>query len=231
LLVFVVGCVGVEDANSDDLTVTGTTSALDSLSFSAKGRATGLQANVAGLLNLAATPDTNLKNPDNLVKLILDLPALLTLSLTNTVFSVTDEASSGPDAATDTATATTNALQLSVAGVNLSSVTLRAKASSRADGTGASANTNGSVVEKLIINGHAYGDIGAPTTITIYLPLLHIPLATVSLLESTVTTAANGNMASASVNALHVKLLDGTVDVVVAHADSQARRDSTCGCH
>lgn len=235
LLVFAVGCVGIDGANtagSDELTTSDKVAALDGNDyckpFSASGRAYGLTADVLHLLKLDPTPDTNIRNHDNLIKLIVNLPAVLYLSLTETVFSVNDDAYADRYSSSDTATATTNALRLSVIGVDLSSTTLRARASSEANEYGASANTNGSLVEKLVINGHVYGDIGSPTTITVFAPLLHIPLATVSLLESNVYTDAYGDSASASVNALHVKLLDGSVDVIVAHADSQSSRDRYC---
>jgi hypothetical protein len=236
LLVLVVGCAGVESVDtingqiSDDVASAGplfATNARCGGTFSAHGRAFGLQLAALGVLNVTPTPDTDITNPGNLIQLAVSLPLGVVISLTDTVFSVADEPTTGDCSASDTATAETNALSLSLLGVNLTASTLRATASSTASPDGASVSADG-LVQNLRINGKTYLDIRGPLTITVRAPLLGTPLAEVRVLE-TIPGNNTHDSASLEVNALHVILLSGAADVVLAHAETQAKV-TTCGC-
>ena len=238
LLVFAVGCAGIEDVDtiegrsSDNANVAVAKNALNIASpcqtFSARGRAFGLKLAALGILDIAPSPDTNSMNPTNLARLIVNLPLGVGISLANTLFSVEDVATNDDCMATDIATATTNALSLSLLGLNLSATTLRATASSTASAEGVSASAAGSLVQNLRINGRDYAEVTGPLTITVRAPLLGTPIAEVRVLE-TIPGNNTANSASLQVNALHVILLDGATDIIVAHAETQAEAHP-CGC-
>jgi len=239
LLFFAVGCANVDDVNgvnSDDVTVSESTAALQNSSascrrYSADGRAYSLKLSALGLTVLPPLPDTNVANPTALVKLAvnlpLDLPLPISLSLHDTLFSDSNDASYDSFCASDTAISTTNQLTLAVGSyVALSATTLRAQANSSVSSDGVTVNSEGSLIQNLIVNGHTVLDIDSPLTIPI--TLLGIPLAEVRLLESIPGYNNCDATATLQVNALHVIVLGGLIDLIVGHAETGGIRNNNC---
>lgn len=233
LLVFAVGCADIDgidsinDQISDDITAAENTLAASSLCaapYSTHGRAFGLELSALAVLNVAPAPDTDITNPDNLA--IVNLPLGGGSSLTDTLSSVEDASTSNGCSASDTATATTNQLSLSLPFVTLSATTLRASASSSASSDGVRVSSEGSLVQNLRINGKDYLNVSGPLTVTIG-GFLGTPLAEVRVLE-TIRGNNTHDSASLQVNALHVIVLGGVINLVVSHAETEAQA-RTCG--
>lgn len=131
-------------------------------------------------------------------------------------------------------------------GVNLLGLSVRADAvvarsQSTATASTATSSTNGSEVLGLTIDGKSYGDISSPRIISV-VNLLGIKIAEVYVLQQVDPSgAALGGAAGAQpqnglfnsglgVNALRVRLLDGTADVIVSHAESKAQFPTGTPC-
>lgn len=187
--------------------------------YAAQGHAYGLSIGALGQ-TLIQAPDTT--TPNGGVKLLdLPLPTGLSLSLKDTLFSISDTHTATDNGATDVAIASTNSLDLGLPllGIHLGAVV--AKATTTITPTGATSTSVGSQVVDLRINGVSYGNILAPQSFIIPFPLLNTPFVELRLLE-TIPSAPNAARAKTQVNALHLVVLDGTLDVIVGHAESEA---------
>ncbi len=212
------------------------------------GRAFGIQANVLNLVNIPATPDTNVKNPDQLLSVPNPLLPAMSPPLVSLLDVVNSTDGSGVNRNVDTAIASAANVDLNIppAGIRVQATAVRAKSTSEATGDDATSTSAGSTIVGLKIttaapfpigNTITYGDISEPTTIAVTNPVTGLPIASVSVLEKTTTGAAHGDVqpngglfaSGLAVNGIHVSV-PGVADVIVSHADSSASFASRLGC-
>ncbi|HUR51466.1 MAG TPA: choice-of-anchor P family protein [Mycobacteriales bacterium] len=208
---------------------------------SASGRAYGLTAALAGSTLLAPTPDTDKKNPDSLLTLGIPPLAPTLLSGTIGVVPVANNRSVTASGAEDEAVATVADVNLVVAGVPITAKVVAARSDSVATGSYAESSMAGSQVVGLKIGTGVAQDYSFPTVVPV-VNLLGVKVAEIAVLEQVGRSgAALGGAAGAQpqggafnsglgVNGLHIRLIDGTVDVIVAHADSKAAFPTLSPC-
>jgi uncharacterized repeat protein (TIGR01451 family) len=225
---------GVNKPFSSSITVTNQGAA-------ASGRAYGLTASLGGSTLLAPTPDTDKKNPDSV--LTIGIPPLAPTVLSGTVGVVPVQNNRTVDAthAEDEAVATVADVNLVVAGVPVTAKVVSARSDSTATGSSAQSSMDGSQVVGLKVGTGVAQDYSNPTVVPV-VNLLGVKVAEIAVLEQVGRSgAAVGGSAGAQpqnglfnsglgVNGLHVRLLDGTADVIVAHADSKAAFPTLSPC-
>ncbi|MGH7897467.1 MAG: choice-of-anchor P family protein [Candidatus Binatia bacterium] len=205
----------------------------------------GLSVRLGGGTLIAPTPDTDDTDPSNE---LLQVPAA-PLAVVD-VLKVEDSSTTGTDGngnptIATSATATTAKVQLlqnppTTGSFTVTATAVQAVANCHADGTTAGSDSEGSVLENVVVGDLNLDTVREPTTITIDDPLLHHTI-TVSLLEQieegakagTPQPAAGGTFSSAlTVNAIHVRVTneagEEVADVVVAHASCSASFAATC---
>jgi len=199
---------------------------------SASGRAYGLSAALGGEYLIEPTPDvTNGNNHADNTVVLPTVPMLLGGSVG--LMTVDNTPSVGANRATDSADATVASVNLSVAGVPVTARVVSARAYSEASGTSAYSTVNGSAVLDLKVGTGPALDYTNPTTVAV-VNALGTKVAEIAVLEQVDRFgAALGGAAGAQpesglfqsglgVNGLHIRVLDGTADVIVAHATSKA---------
>lgn len=210
------------------------TNAVSNQGASASGRAYGVGANVLGILPIGPIPDATGNQTKSLLSLNTSVLALGVLTASN-VQSVT---ATGAD---DTAVASVANVGVNLLGLSVHADAIVARSQSTATASTATSTTDGSEVLGLTINGKSIGDVSSPRVITV-VNLLGIQIAEVDVLQQVGPSgAALGGAAGAQpqagffnsgigVNALHVRLLNGAADVVVAHAESKAQFPTGTPC-
>ena len=192
----------------------------------ASGRAYGATVKLLGATVIPPTPDVT-----NGATQLFALPANPTINVS--LLAVSNVPSVTATKAEDNASATAANVDVELPGVSVKATAVAARSDSLATGSTATTNTNGSEVLGLSINGTTIGDISTPRVIAV-VNLAGAQIAEVDVLENTdASGAALGGAAGAqpiaglfssglTVNGLHIKLLDGTADVIVSHAQSLA---------
>jgi uncharacterized repeat protein (TIGR01451 family) len=201
---------------------------------SASGRAYGVYANVLNALPVGPVPDATGNEAKSLISLNSSVLNLGVLNAANSRSVTATQAS-------DTAVASVANVGVNLVGVTVHADAVVARSQSVASGSTATSVTNGSEVVGLTINGQHYGDISSPRVITV-VNLLGIKIAEVYVLQQVDQSgAALGGAAGAqpqngffnsgiAVNGLRVRLLNGSADVVVSHAESKAQFPTGTPC-
>jgi uncharacterized repeat protein (TIGR01451 family) len=221
-------------SNETSATSNTVTNTVSNQGAAASGRAYGVYANVLGILPIGPLPDATGNQTKSLLSLSTSILSLGVLSASNAQ-SVT------PTAADDTAVSTVANVGVNLLGLSVHAEAIVARSQSFATASTANSVTNGSEVLGLTINGKSFGDISSPRVIAV-VNLLGIQIAEVDVLQQVNPSgAALGGAAGAQpqsgffnsglgVNALHVRLLNGTADVVVGHAESKAQFPTGTPC-
>jgi hypothetical protein len=143
--------------------------------------------------------------------------------------------------AEDEAVATVADVNLVVAGVPVTAKVVSARSDSTASGSTAQSSIDGSQVVGLKVGTAVAQDYSSPTVVSV-VNLLGVKVAEISVLEQVNRSgAAVGGAAGAQpqsglfnsgigVNGLHIRLLDGTADIIVAHANSAAAFPTLSPC-
>jgi len=211
------------------------TNTVSNAGASASGRAYGVYANVLNILPVGPLPDATGNQSKSVVSLSNAVLSLGVLNASNTQ-SVT------ATAAHDTAVASVANVGVNLLGLSVHADAIVARSESTATGSTATSMTDGSEVLGLTINGRSYGDQSAPGVIFV-VNALGLKIAEVDVLEQVGASGAalggapgaqpqNGFFNSGiGVNGLHVRLLNGTADVVVSHAESKAKFPTGTPCN
>ena len=211
------------------------TNTVSNAGASASGRAYGVYANVLNILPVGPLPDATGNQSKSVLSLSNSVLSLGVLNASNTQ-SVT------ATAAHDTAVASVADVGVNLLGLSVHADAIVARSESTATGSTATSVTNGSEVLGLTINGKSIGDVSSPRVIMV-VNALGIQIAEVDVLQQVgASGAALGGAAGAQpqngffnsgvgVNGLHVRLLNGTADVVVSHAESKAKFPTGTPCN
>jgi uncharacterized repeat protein (TIGR01451 family) len=210
------------------------TNTVSNAGASASGRAYGVYANVLNILPIGPLPDATGNQSKSLLSLSTSVVSAGVLNAANSQ-SVT------PTSASDTAVASVANVGVNLLGLSVHADAIVARSQSTATGTTATSVTDGSEVLGLTINGKTIGDVSSPRVIMV-VNALGIQIAEVDVLQQVgASGAALGGSAGAQpqngffnsglgVNGLHIRLLDGTADVVVSHAESKAKFPTATPC-
>ena len=202
---------------------------------SASGRAYGVYANVLNILPIGPVPDAT----DNETKSLLSLS---TSVVSAGVLNASNAHSVTATAAHDTAVASVANVGVNLVGLTVHADAIVARSESIATGSTATSVTDGSEVLGLTINGNSIGDVSSPRVIMV-VNALGIQIAEVDVLQQVGASGAalggapgaqpqNGFFNSGiGVNGLHIRLLNGTADVVVSHAESKAKFPTGTPCN
>jgi uncharacterized repeat protein (TIGR01451 family) len=210
------------------------TNTVSNAGANSSGRAYGLGAELLNLLPIGPLPNATGNQTKSVVSLVTTVASAGVLTATNQ-HAVT------PTGSEDTAVASVANVGVRLLGLTVHATAIVARSQSIATGNTATSLTDGSEVLGLTINGKNFGDISSPRVITV-VNLLGIKVAEVDVLQQVgASGAAVGGAAGAQpqngffnsgigVNGLHIRLLNGTADVIVSHAESKAQFPTATPC-
>ncbi|HVE99326.1 MAG TPA: choice-of-anchor P family protein [Mycobacteriales bacterium] len=199
-------------------------------------RAFGVEATLlGGTAGIAATPDSDVKNPDAQAG-----PLAVAGTVEATVLGVVESGGVTAGSTSERAVATVAEVVVTVTATGAPRIEARgvvASSTSTASALTAGSTSTGSLIQELVIGTDRYTDLREPTTIEVR-NAVGVPIGRVHVLEKVaggaadgVRQPADGRMASSlAVNALRVELFDlpatdlvnESGDIVVAHADTSA---------